>query len=465
MTVVDALQIRATPSGSIALHPDFTHFVYSLLTHKNIVPSLSSFIDFFTLSSIHLSLLSPATMGRIFRCVLAASALLQPLGAGVNATPLHAEPISNNLPHALSHFPGDLRSSANLARAGLSATFANAASRNAMNQRLHSTSYEKALHLEDDQDPTSVSLNHQKRAPAALQPGNPLGWNYLGCFAGADSIDTAINYGFYWNPEGGVQLPAPQLMSASICTASCSLNGRYLYAGLNENTCYCFDEEPANSTTAPTCDTPCYNNEEEVCGGNSEDSAQLTVFTRGEATNVVPRPVDPAPDQWEYTGCFSLEGYAYVALADGYSTGYNNTEGVVDVSAELCTAECNDNGYWIYAGVMANGCFCSNNGPISGTKFPEEYCQAQCPAHPDQTCGGLQFTNWYLTIYNRQLQLNPPDEVPYTDDGPWYYKGCYALGEEFFAAGGKWYTYELHARYILTSNLFYCRYLCQGHVG
>jgi hypothetical protein len=389
-------------------------------------------------------------MGRLFRCVVTALASLQPLGALADANTLPTEPLSNGHYHLSTRFPENLFTPAYASHLAVSAKRADATDQEAERQRLQSATLG---HLDTDQG-TKGAQAQQKRAPCGSVPGTPVsGWNYAGCFVDSGSIDESFNKGFFWGVEVDYPLPVPQAMSAGLCTASCSLkslDGRFAYAGINGNTCYCFNDEPTIGATAETCDTPCLNNEQESCGGNVTGSLRLTVFARDE--DYLYGSAGPAQvTGWQYTDCYSIEGYAYVALADGLTFGYNVSTPGVHNDPKACITRCNDNGYWNYAGLLGDGCFCSNTRPLEDTRFPNEYCQALCPINPDFACGGMGYTNWVgmkqssrtcmsvqtdsihhflVSVYQRTTQepnLLPPDPVPYTEDGTWYYKGCYEL--------------------------------------
>lgn len=194
--------------------------------------------------------------------------------------------------------------------------------------------------------PKSVLL-HNKRAPFRPEPANPvpIDWNYLGCYVDSGSVEQAMDKGFYWTAEQAVKFPVPSMMSADICTASCSFNARYTYATLNASTCYCFDTKPYRRSRPEECSTPCYDNEGEGCGGGAgPDSVRLTVYERDESATNVPHPTN-LDNGYQYVGCYYLEGYSFVAILDGYSTGWNASDGIVESSPELCTQKCNGNGY------------------------------------------------------------------------------------------------------------------------
>ncbi|OAL05864.1 hypothetical protein IQ06DRAFT_343116 [Phaeosphaeriaceae sp. SRC1lsM3a] len=101
----------------------------------------------------------------------------------------------------------------------------------------------------------NFALVHHKRAPVQPEPTNrvPIDWNYFGCFVDAGSVDEAKDKGFYWTAEETVKFPVPAMMSAAICTASCSFNDRYTYAALNASTCYCFDTKPYRRSRSEEC--------------------------------------------------------------------------------------------------------------------------------------------------------------------------------------------------------------------
>lgn len=258
-------------------------------------------------------------MGRIFRCALAALALLQPLGAEVNATPLRAELLANDQSHILPRFFGDPRSPADLGRLRFSNIFANAGDQRQMGQRMRSKPGQN-LHLQ----------------ARAFSPGAPVqGCEYSGCYPDYGVITKeSINFGFFCTPDSSALLALPQNMRAALCTASCSLNalrGRYEYAGLSGETCYCFNKAPAVAAAADaTCDTPCLGagGQREACGSTSYRSPRMTIFKRSE--NLVPLPKEGL-EEWYYEGCYSLKGNTYTALADGLAIGYKT---VVDNDGE-----------------------------------------------------------------------------------------------------------------------------------
>lgn len=238
-----------------------------------------------------------------------------------------------------------------------------------------------------------------------------------------------MDKGFYWAAEDAVKFPVPSMMSADICTATCSFNDRYTYAALNGSSCYCSDTKPYKRSRSDECNRPCYDNEGEACGGTGADSVRLTVYQRDESAVNVPRSADLDND-YQYAGCYDLEGYAFVAILDGYTTGWNASDGIVESSPQLCTQKCNENGYWMFAGLTTNGCFCSNNPPVGASKVDEERCIAQCPDHADEACGGWGYANFYMSLYRQQVPRDTPFPLNATENGQWYYKGCY-LSDEY----------------------------------
>tara|TARA_R110002003_G_scaffold196_5_gene15302 strand:- start:4645 stop:6606 length:1962 start_codon:yes stop_codon:yes gene_type:complete len=410
------------------LHPDFySRFLrsYKPTTHHCVIVLILS--NSIAANQISITTIF-STMGSNFRYFLAASALLWPLGAEVIATPLRAEvlPVKDSTVSPI--FPGGFRIPVELAHGSLATVFANIVQQEAIAARLHPAASQHLGNLDANQ----TDMLHAKRAPINPVPADPapVGWEYYGCFIDTGSIEDSINYGFYWQPENPGPLPAPPIMSADVCTASCSMNGRSAFAGLDGSTCYCFDKRPSRSGRQLFCEKPCFNNAEEACGGDSAGATKLTVYRRGREYDIEPRPATPPPSGWQYSGCFSLEAYAYVALLNGFSTG-NATNGNYESSVEQCIAICNNNGYWLYAGLTSNGCFCSNTPPFQDLQLEEEHCQAQCPDHANQACGGLGYTNWYVSVYKLQteIMLAPPNPVPSTEDGEWFYKGCYRTAE------------------------------------
>ncbi|KAH7406186.1 hypothetical protein DE146DRAFT_779687 [Phaeosphaeria sp. MPI-PUGE-AT-0046c] len=336
-------------------------------------------------------------MRHIFGYVLAASAILRPLGAKVIATSLPSKDIhgSDNL------LSGDSLVASDFDHMGLWSLFA----RKDMFDRVHASGFD-GTSLSQRSNLRNSALVYHKRAPVPPEPANPvpIDWKYLGCFIDAGSIHEAKDKGFYWSAEEAVKFPVPAMMSATICTASCSFNDRYTYAALNASTCYCFDTKPYRRGRPEECDRPCYNNEGEVCGGDSAGSSRLTIYERDDT--------------------------ALIAILDGFSTGWNASDEIVESSPELCTQKCNENGNWLFAGLTTNGCFCSNNQPIAESKLDEERCMAQCPDHVDAACGGWSYATFYMSLCRQQFPREPPFPINATQNGQWYYKGCY-LSEEF----------------------------------
>jgi hypothetical protein len=367
-------------------------------------------------------------MGRVLRSVLAGSALLQPLGAEMIATPLAAAPVPNVNSHVFQLTTGGLKLASNFAGMSFANLFAHATPpTNAMNGILSSAKSKTQPFLRPGQNLTNPSVHQHKRAdgPVPADPA-PVGWTYFGCFNDNGSVDEATNTGFYWTPEMESILPTPPLISADVCTASCSFNGLYAYAGLNGSNCYCFNERPRSGGISSTCETPCYNNEGEAYGGDGPDSVKLTVYKRGRSANVSPRPAAPPPQGWKYTGCYALEGFVLVSIFDGYTIGWNSSDAIASPqsSVEICTQKCLDNGYWLFAGLTTNGCFCANNPAIPTTQLTEDHCQAQCPDHFTEACGGWGYATWYIAIYKQSIE-HVPVPIPSTDDGERWFKGCY----------------------------------------
>lgn len=359
-------------------------------------------------------------MGRIFRYVLADSAMLRPLRAEVIATLVTSDHI-----HASNYYNHNLLSGDSI----MASSFAHMSLSTLFNQ-LH-TSGPDGTSLNTEPHPRKSALVHHKRAPVRPEPANPvpIDWNYLGCFVDSGSVIEAMDKGFYWTAQGAVEFPAPSMMSADLCAASCSINNRYIYAALNGSTCYCFDAKPWRLSRSEECNRPCYNNEGEACGGDSAGSIKLTVYERDDSATSIPRPADLS-NGYQYAGCYHLEGYAFVAILDGYSTGWNASNEIVESSPELCTQKCKENGHWLFAGLTTNGCFCSNNPPVAESKADEERCMAQCPDHADEACGGWSYVNFYMSLYRQQFPREPPFPLNATENGAWYYKGCY-LAEEY----------------------------------
>jgi hypothetical protein len=219
-------------------------------------------------------------------------------------------------------------------------------------------------------------------------------------------------------------------MSADIRTSSYSFKNRYAYAGLEGSTCYCFNERPRSGGISSTCETPCYKNEGEACGGDGPDSVKLTVYRRGRSASVSPRPAAPPPQGWGYAGCYALGSFVIVSILDGYATGWNSSDPTAspESSVEIYTQKCLDNGYWLFAGLTTNGCFCANNPAVPETQLTEDHCQAQCPDHATKACGGWGYTTWYIAIYKQSIE-HVPVPIPSTDDGEWWFKGCYRTND------------------------------------
>ncbi|KAH7073340.1 hypothetical protein FB567DRAFT_633184 [Paraphoma chrysanthemicola] len=371
-------------------------------------------------------------MGRNFRFVLAVLALLRPLGAEVIATPLRAEVIPSDVPIASPVSLLGYRMPAALAN-----LFANNAQHEAGADSLRSAIPGDHFDAVSNQDKT-VRSKRIPVGPLPIGPG-PSGWDYHGCFTDSGSIKDSINLGFYWHAGAEPVYFAPAAMGADACTASCSLHRRYAFAALKGDICYCFDQEPASGNGQDICKEPCYGNEQEACGGGSEDDVRLTIYQRTPAYDIEPRPwkpeeeggLGPAPTGWEYVGCYPLEPYGFYAVANGFSI-QSATDDNFESSVEQCTTICNENGYWLHAGLHSNGCFCSSFLEITpDTRLNDDYCMAQCPHHGEQACGGVGYRDMFVSVYKQKLEnaLAPVDPVPNVGDNDWFYKGCYGTAE------------------------------------
>lgn len=113
-----------------------------------------------------------------------------------------------------------------------------------------------------------------------------------------------------------------------------------------------------------------------------------------------------------------------MSILDGNNTGYTPGKDNVENSVELCTQKCSNSGYWIFAGMTANGCLCANNPPQARTKLDDQLCQAQCPDHADDACDGAGYASTYVSVHRQQIQRQPPVPV-WTRNEEWYHEGCH----------------------------------------
>lgn len=156
----------------------------------------------------------------------------------------------------------------------------------------------------------------------------------------------------------------------------------------------------------------------------------MAVYRRGRSASLSPQPAATPPQGWEYIGYYALEGFIVVSIFDGYTTSWNSSDPNArpESSVKLCTQKCLDNGYWLFAGLTTNGCFCANNPATPKKQLAEDHCQAQCLDHTTEACGFWGYATWYIAIYKQSIE-HVPVPIPSTDDGPWYFKGCYRTND------------------------------------
>jgi hypothetical protein len=139
------------------------------------------------------------------------------------------------------------------------------------------------------------------------------------------------------------------------------------------------------------------------------------VFSLSNAAAIVPRAAGDIPG-WKSLGCYT-DSVGSRTLANGQYLG-------VDMTVEICTTACLNNGYQ-YAGVeYANECYCDSQ--IAASAESSSACTMACAGNSTEICGGSNAINIYNSTTPASTGTGGPAKgVNATEILPFTYQGCY----------------------------------------
>ncbi|PWN29842.1 WSC-domain-containing protein, partial [Jaminaea rosea] len=185
-----------------------------------------------------------------------------------------------------------------------------------------------------------------------------------GCFYDNAGSGGARTFGGDYTASGS--------MTNEVCANYCG-DRSFKYSGVEYGQeCMCSNQAPT-VTAGATCNMPCLGNSTETCGG----SWSLTVFDNA----AIAAPVSAAASlssNYQSIGCFADQVAGYGRTLNSYTFNSPN------MTINMCTAKCSEQGY-PYSGLeYGQECWCGSYKP----KTTSSQCTMACTGSSVDTCGG-----------------------------------------------------------------------------
>ncbi|KAJ4392826.1 hypothetical protein N0V91_011238, partial [Didymella pomorum] len=204
-----------------------------------------------------------------------------------------------------------------------------------------------------------------------LSPNDPnvRGWQEFGCFTSNNLFNGALT-------PASAAPGAPQVaMSAQVCIGLCVTQGAD-YSYVIGGACYCSVTPPPAGSGSTKCTRQCDGDPSLFCGNPTDNG--YSIFKRLVTPNsAVPLPLRPAPNSYQYDGCFF--GNDFTSTATYVASG--------SAGIEACSAAAAARSLQ-YAALQGDTCYASNTAPSSSSEAGIGLCSIPCSGNSLEACGG-----------------------------------------------------------------------------